>query len=118
MRLLLDEMHAPAIAEALRRDGVDVVAVAAEPTLRGMPDDELLSWATDAGRAVVTENVGDFARIAAAWAADGREHGGIIFTNPRRYDRASVAYPGDVVAALRSMLEEPPPWGPSAIWWL
>ncbi len=45
MRLLLDEMHAPAVAEALVASGHDVVAVAAEPELRGCSDRGLLEHA-------------------------------------------------------------------------
>ena len=41
MRLLLDEMHAPAVAEALVASGHDVVAVAVEPELRGCSDRSL-----------------------------------------------------------------------------
>jgi NAD(P)-dependent dehydrogenase (short-subunit alcohol dehydrogenase family) len=118
VRLLLDEMHSPAIAAALALDGFDVVAVAARVELKGTPDDELLAKAAEEGRAIVTENVGDFSRLASMWAAEGREHGGVIFTNPRRYDRAATACPGDVIAALRSLLATPLRWGPSMVWWL
>lgn len=118
MKLVLDEMHAPVIAEALDHDGYDVVAVAASPTLRGMPDDELLAWATDTGRVIVTENVGDYARLASTWTVAGREHAGVIFTHPRRFPRSTQAYPADVVAALQSLLAARPAWGPSTVWWL
>ena len=70
VRLLLDEMHAPAVADALTADGWDVVAVAANPSLRGTSDEELLAYATAEGRALVTENIVDFAVIAARWAAE------------------------------------------------
>ena len=64
MRLLLDEMHAPAIAAALAEAGFDIVATAAEPSLRGSPDADLLDHATAAGRALVTENVADYSVLA------------------------------------------------------
>ena len=118
VRLLLDEMHAPAVADALTADGWDVVAVAASPSLRGTPDEELLAYATAEGRALVTENIVDFAVIAARWAAEQRSHAGLIFTNPKRFNRATVAYPGNLVVALRVLLEDPPAIGASGSWWL
>jgi hypothetical protein len=69
-------------------------------------------------RALVTENIGDFAALANAWAADGRSHAGLLFTNPHRFNRATVAYPSNLIAALRSFLSDPPAWGPSMLWWL
>ena len=57
VRLLLDEMHSPAIAEALVARGWDVVAVAAEPSLRGSSDTELLEYASRSDQILVTENV-------------------------------------------------------------
>jgi hypothetical protein len=39
--LLLDEMFAPVVAEALRDKGYDVVAVVAEAGLRALSDDEV-----------------------------------------------------------------------------
>ena len=128
MRLLLDEMHAPAIAAVLAEAGFDIVATAAEPslrgspdaepTLRGSPDADLLDHATAAGRALVTENVSDYPVLAASRAVAAEPHAGLIFTNPSRFNRAAVAYPGDLIAALRTFLGNPPVSGESWIWWL
>ncbi len=118
MRLLLDEMHAPAIADALTEAGFDVVAVAADPSLRGSSDAELLDHAATTGRALVTENVGDFTVLASARAVDGEPHAGLIFTNPSRFNRATLAYPGNLIVALRRFLEDPPISGDSWIRWL
>ena len=118
MRLLLDEMHAPAIAAGLAEAGFDVVAVAAEPSLRGSPDADLLDHATAAGRALVTENVSAYAVLAASRAVAAEPHAGLIFTNPTRFNRAALAYPGDLIAALRTFLDNPPVSGESWIWWL
>jgi Domain of unknown function (DUF5615) len=118
LKLLLDEMHAPAIAEALAVDGWDVVAVASNPSLRGLPDEELLIYATAEEQTIVTENVVDFATIASQWAVIGRRHAGLIFTNPKRFNRAQIAYPGNVLAALRGVLDSPPSLGESGTWWL
>jgi hypothetical protein len=61
LRLLLDELYAPAIAVALRARGHDVVSAhEAEPTLLAAPDEEVLAAGAAAARALVTENVRDF----------------------------------------------------------
>ena len=118
MRLLLDEMHAPAVADALTEAGFDVMAVAADPSLRGCGDADLLDHAAAGGRALVTENVGDFSVLAAARAVDGEPHAGLIFTNPTRFNRATLAYPGNLIAALQTFLDTPPVGGGSWTWWL
>ncbi len=111
-------MHAPGIADSLAEESFDLVAVAADPALRGMPDEDLLTYATQNERALVTENVADFMPLAAQWAGAGKAHAGLIFTNPRRFNRATLAYPGNVIAALREFLTNPPITGESWTWWL
>jgi hypothetical protein len=118
VKLLLDEMHAPGIAGSLTERSFDVVAVAAQPALRGMTDEDLLTYATNHERVLVTENVADFMPLAAQWAGAGRAHTGLIFTNPKRFNRATLAYPGNVIVALSEFLTNPPTAGKSWIWWL
>lgn len=118
MKLLLDEMHAAAGAAALRDRRIDVVAVTERTDLRGAADADLLVWAAGEGRALVTENVRDFAPLAQEWAVTGRDHAGIVFTNPRRFARATKAYPGTLVEALTDLAETDWPEAPSATIWL
>lgn len=118
MKLLLDEMHAPSIADELGRDSLDVVAVASVADLRGASDEVLLAHAASAGRVLVTENVVDFAPLADQWATANRLHPGLIFTNPKRFNRATLTYPGNLITALRRFLHNPPTDGDSWIWWL
>ena len=118
MRLLLDEMHAPGIADTLNEAGWDVASVAADATLRGTPDGDLFENASVAGRALVTENIVDFSLLARQWAAEGRDHAGLVFTHPKKFHRASLAYPGNLIAGLRQFLENPPIGGASWTWWL
>ena len=118
MKILLDEMHAPAVAVSLSAESFDVVAVAAQPELRGTPDAELLALAATDDRALVTENVADFMSLTSQWASSGRAHAGVVFTNPRTFNRASLAYPQSLIRALRRFLVEPPVTGRSWIWWL
>jgi hypothetical protein len=118
VKLLLDEMHAPSVALQLIGESFDVGAVAAQPDLRGMADEELLVHATTERRALVTENVADFMPLATQWAGEHKAHAGLIFTNPRRFNRATLAYPGNLIAALRKTLTHPPVTGEPWIWWL
>jgi hypothetical protein len=57
VRLVVDEMYSPAIAEQLRARGHDAVAVHEVPGLGGLADVALLQWAHDHERALITENV-------------------------------------------------------------
>lgn len=118
MRLLLDTHHSRRVAERLRAEGHDVLAAADDPVLAALADDDLLRAATANGRAVVTENVRDFDRIVREWAAVGDHHAGGIFTSPRRYHRGGRAYPGDLVAALRVLLKDPPDDPTGWVHWL
>jgi hypothetical protein len=118
VRLLLDEMHAGSVARALAGEGFDVVAVGQVLDLRGRADDELLGVAASQERAIVTENVRDFAALAERWAGTGNVHQGIVFTSPDRFHRAAKAYPGNLIAALRSFLAAAAVEGQSWVWWL
>lgn len=118
MKLLVDEMHAPGIADILVAESFDVVAVAAQPGLRGMSDENLLSHATMQERAIVTENVADYMPLASLSAAAGRAHAGLVLTNPKRFHRATLAYPGNLISALRDFLVDPPITDESWTWWL
>lgn len=118
MKLLLDEMHSPAVARALSERGHRVVAVAADLKLRGMADAELLHHAAEANLAIVTENVPDFAVLNSQWAAGAVSHAGLIFTDPIRFNRRTTACPANLIAALHHCLRRPPVEGQSWTWWL
>ncbi len=118
MRLLLDEMHSPTIGGALSEKGIDVIAVAGEPSLRGLSDADLLDHAAATDRVLVTENLGVFSLLMTRRASAGTAHAGVIFTNPTRFNRASLAYPGNVIAALSKFVACPPITGESWVWWL
>ena len=111
-------MHSPIVALTLSESGWDVLAVAAEPTLRGLCDAELLEHGYSDKRALVTENIGDFSALANSWSVEAKDHCGLIFTNPKRFHRASLAYPGNLTTALGGFLANPPVRGRSWIWWL
>lgn len=118
VKLLLDEIHTSAIAKALPERGIDVIAVADTPSLRGYSDADLLDRAAATGRVSVTENVGDYSLLVSLRASVDKPHPGVIFASPNRFHRASLAYPGDVISALGAFLDDPPIGGESWVWWL
>jgi Domain of unknown function (DUF5615) len=108
LRLLLDEMYPPTIAEQLRRRGHDATAVTARPELRTLADPDLFAIAQQERRAVVTENVADFIRIADGFDQRGGEHHGLVLLDARRYPRGNPRTIGCRVEALERLLEQCP----------
>lgn len=104
MKLLLDEMWPYSLAIALRRRGHDVSAVTERPELSARPDAEILVIAQSEGRAVVTENVADYRRLAAEVLGRGESHAGLIFTSNRRFPRHDPRTTGRLVSALDAWL--------------
>jgi hypothetical protein len=105
MRLLLNEMWSAEIARQLRRRGLDVVA-ATELTsrYRGVPDHDVFARAREDGRAIVTDNVPDFATLVADAASRGRSHPGIVFAARPAFDRAHPRIVADMVCALAALV--------------
>lgn len=102
-RLLLDEMFSPELAKVLRGRGYDVAAVAADPQLAGMTDEQVLVMATTEDRCLVTENARDFELLRARWVREGRDHAGLLYTSVRRFPRGR-RYLGRLAAALDARL--------------
>lgn len=100
MRFLLDEMLPPSIAVQLRSKGLDAVAVVEVPELLGAPDADVLAAAQQAGRVLVTENIGDFVRLDREWASMGRHHSGILLVSTSRYPYGAARI-GAIVTALQ-----------------
>ena len=94
IRLLLDEMYPSALADMLRRQGHDVIAVVADPELVGADDPTVLDAATKDARCLVTENVRDFAVLARQ-----ASHGGVLFVHGQRWPRTRDGIPR-IVSAL------------------
>jgi predicted nuclease of predicted toxin-antitoxin system len=85
MKLLLDEMYAPAIADQLRARGHDVCSLH-DPTyqaLEGEPVDKVWTAAIADDRALATENVQDFRRIDDDALARQQPRAPLIFTTDR-----------------------------------
>ena len=117
VRLLLDEMFSPEIASELVRRGHDVVAVAADPGLAGLPDEQVLEWATEQGRCLVTENVKDYEILRRASTAQGRTHAGLLYSGPRRFPR-DRRFVGALVVALDKLIAAGQLPSPDDVGWL
>ena len=104
MKLLLDEHFSHVIAQHLRSRGHDVVAVVERAELRELQDDEILAWAIGNGRAVVTENAGDFLRLHAGYLSRGKSHVGLILTTNARFPRTGASL-GRLVIAIDELLQ-------------
>ena len=110
MRLLLDEMYSPTIAEQLRARGHDVASVH-DPeyrTLEGEPDEEVWAAALAADRVLMTENVQDFRRIDADALSRAQPAVPLIFTTDRQFPRGDPATTGRLVTALDALLAAEP----------
>lgn len=104
MKLLLDEMFPPALADQLRKRGHDVEAVKERPGLVSLPDADVFARAQLDERAVVTENVPDFLRLDAHCRAGGQVHFGLILTSNATFPRGAAVTLGSLVRALDARL--------------
>ncbi len=79
VKLFTDEHVQSGLAYALRQRGYD--AVSCHETNRvnqAISDEEQLTYATEHGRAVLTNNMIDFIQLDQTWKFNGRQHTGII----------------------------------------
>jgi predicted nuclease of predicted toxin-antitoxin system len=91
-KLLLDEHFSPDLAEALRKRGVDAVAVAAS-ALATLRDEEIFARAAELGRVIVTFNNPDFVAEIAAFAAanPNRQVPGVLFIPGKRIRASEIS---------------------------
>lgn len=106
MKLALEHHYSPLIAEGLRRRGHDAIT-AAEAGWESEDDEALLALCADDQRALLTNNVADFAVIGRRWQTEGRSHHGLIFTSdaslPRTRDNI-----GRYVDAIDALMGDNP----------
>jgi hypothetical protein len=117
VKLALDHHYSPTIAAEMRTRGHDVVA-ASERGWEMEDDESLLALCAQEVRALLTNNVGDFALIARRWAAEGREPSGLVFTSDASMPRSRRTI-GRYVEALDALLRANPvadPLAESACW--
>jgi predicted nuclease of predicted toxin-antitoxin system len=101
--LLLDEMFSDDIARQLRTNGYDVISVVADPALVGLPDDQVLAYATTEGRALVTANIKDFVPLDTRYRAAGQFHAGLILVSTKTFPQ-NRGFPSAVTTALATLL--------------
>lgn len=106
MKLLLDEHYATAIATELRAGGHDALTVA-ERGVTGIDDEPLLTLADAEDRALLTNNVRDFAPMVGHWASAGKAHCGLVFTSDMGMPRDKRTI-GRYVKALRALMDANP----------
>lgn len=111
MRLLLDEMWAPAIATELRKRGLDTIAIGeAEhaPRYAGIPDHEVFARAQEERRTIVTDNVSDYEQARREWEARGSTHHGVVYALNPPFNRHRGGAVGPMVRALEHLLASAP----------
>ena len=98
-------MLSPAIADELAKLGHDAAAVASSADLREQPDEAILAAAREEGRAIVTADIGDFRRLAAAEAAAGRPFPPLILLHSRPWPGRNLSGSAHrLVTALDALL--------------
>ena len=104
--LLLDEMFSDDIAQQLRARGYDVIPVVADPALAGLPDNQVLAYATTEGRALVTANIKDFIPLDGRYRAAGRSHAGLILVSTKAFPQ-NRGFPFGITTSLATLLSGP-----------
>jgi len=101
--LLLDEMFSDEIAQQLRAKGYDVTSVIADPASVGLPDDQVLAYATTEGRALVTANIKDFVPLDGRYRAGSQSHAGLILISTKTFPQ-NRGFPSAITTALATLL--------------
>jgi hypothetical protein len=81
IRLYLDENVFLDLAAAVRLRGFDATS-AFEASMLGRSDEEQLLHAVSERRSILTFDAKDFIPLGIAWSAAGRQHSGILVTEP------------------------------------
>jgi predicted nuclease of predicted toxin-antitoxin system len=81
IRLYLDENVFPDLAAAVRQRGFDATS-AFDAGMLGKPDEEQLLHAASEGRCLMTFDAKDLVPLGVSWSIAGREHAGILVTEP------------------------------------
>jgi hypothetical protein len=112
-------MFPAAIADALRTEGYDVIAVQEDSQLRELSDPALFAAAQHLHRSIVTENVKDYLPLDAQSHARAETHCGSVLTTNQSFPRHHDRFIGALTRALRSLLATHPETAAvSAIYWL
>jgi predicted nuclease of predicted toxin-antitoxin system len=116
LKLLLDEMWSPHVAEQLRSRQHDVSAVAERADLRKQPDEVIVAAALREGRAIVTEDRRDYRMLRRLAIDVGEEFPWLIFTDNATFPRGQPRTVGRVVVALDTLLSADPVLESGELW--
>jgi len=92
--------------QALSAMDHDVLAVAADPALVSLPDEQILAHAAATGRALVTANIKDFVPLNAQYQAAGRAHAGLILVSTKTFPQ-NRSYTAVITSGLAALLDKP-----------
>jgi hypothetical protein len=101
VKVLVDEMYPAAVAEALQAAGIEATTVT-ELRLAGASDPEVFGAAVASGYSMLTENVGDFTRIAAQHSTAGGHHDGLLIALSSRFSAGLRP----LIAAIKAVADE------------
>jgi predicted nuclease of predicted toxin-antitoxin system len=104
LKLLLDEMHPAALADALGVLDIDVSTVVGIG-LAGSSDPDVFAAAIADGYTLLTENVADFAHISAEHLTAGKHHHGVLIALSSRFSRRPAGI-GVLVSAIRATADQ------------
>jgi hypothetical protein len=98
-------MYPAALTSGLQAAGIEAATVSALG-LTGHTDADVFASAVAEGYVLLTEDVGDFTRIAAEYIATGDHHPGLLIALSSRFSRrpAGIAI---LVAAIKAIAHEP-----------
>jgi hypothetical protein len=97
-------MYPATVAGALEAAGFEATTVA-DLRLAGASDPEVFGAAVAGGYSLLTENVSDFARIAADHSTAGGHHHGVLIALSSRFSRRRAGI-GPLVAAIQALAGE------------
>jgi predicted nuclease of predicted toxin-antitoxin system len=120
VRLLIDEMYPPVIAERLREVGHDAVCVVERSELVGQDDREVWRFAATQRRAIVTENAADFLAISKEASSSGHASPSLVITSNRSFPRHPRSFIGRALRAFGAFCDAHPDDDPQAgaVYWL
>jgi hypothetical protein len=104
VKVLLDEMYPAKLAAGLRAAGIEATTVAGLG-LAGSADADVFAAAVASGYAMLTENVGDFTRLAADHSTAGGHHHGLLIALSSRFSRQPTGSAA-LVAAVKDAAQE------------
>lgn len=117
MKIVLDaQISGRGVAEQLREQGHDVLAVVDRHDLDGATDEDLLRLAGVEERVVVTFNVRDFAPLVARYTATEGGHRGCVLVSTKTFAPNEFGRIARALLALFMELPDPGDWQDKVVW--